>query len=385
MKKSVRPYRLLAAAALFILVNGCSKDDTVNLPVPVVKFSASTDTVKTLVKDSAIIEATETQGLPVIHEWTMVDTILKGPRFAFKAPQEGYYKVEYTATSSDGKIFTKTFTIAASVSARPITGSSSKYISTVYGYLPAPGQFVNEDGLGSADAADGLIGGSDALVSLGAYGGYVIFGFDHSITNKNGHDLAIYGNALMPPWEWSEPGIVMVSRDVNGNGQPDDPWYELAGSEYHHAATRKQYTITYYNPKGTLDVPWKDNLGNTGSVQINPFHDHNYYPLFAANQDSISFSGTVLRNTFGIAPGTSIYINESFPWGYTDSWSSGDDYGNNRYNAFDISWAVNGQGAAVALPYIDFVKVYTAQNNNGNTLLGEISTEIGGAADLNMP
>ena len=26
----------------------------------------------------------------------------------------------------------------------------------------------------------------------------------------------------------AEPGIVFVSKDVNGNGEPDDEWYELA-------------------------------------------------------------------------------------------------------------------------------------------------------------
>jgi hypothetical protein len=36
---------------------------------------------------------------------------------------------------------------------------------------------------------------------------------------------------------------------------------------------------------------------------------HNYYPEFAANLDSISFTGTVIHNTFGLARGTGIYVN----------------------------------------------------------------------------
>ena len=37
----------------------------------------------------------------------------------------------------------------------------------------------------------------------------------------------------------SEPGIVLVSKDTNGNGLADDEWYELAGSEYNSPATTK--------------------------------------------------------------------------------------------------------------------------------------------------
>lgn len=44
-----------------------------------------------------------------------------------------------------------------------------------------------------------------------------------------GYDFAIEGNAFDGS---SEPGIVWVMQDVNGNGLPDDTWYQLKGSEY---------------------------------------------------------------------------------------------------------------------------------------------------------
>lgn len=269
---------------------------------------------------------------------------------------------------------------------RPITDSSSPYISVVYDYQPAPGQFVNES-IGTPQAAQQLIGGTSALLHLGAFGGYVVFGFDHSILNKSGADLAIYGNPVKPPVELSEPGIVMVSQDVNGNGKPDDAWYELAGSEYKAAGTVRNYKVTYYNPGGVADVPWKDNQGGAGKVMINSFHNHAYYPLFAANQDSITFEGTRLKSTFGVMAGTDTHVNTGFAWGYADNWSTDaakDPYATNLYNAMDISWAVNGNGEAVTLQAIDFVKVYTGQQDKGNDTVGEISTEIRGAADLNM-
>ena len=266
---------------------------------------------------------------------------------------------------------------------REVTAASSKFITKVFEYLPAPGQFINES-LGSLAGAQRIIGdvSQTGMISLGGYGGYIVFGFDHSITNRQGYDLAIYGNPLGPTLQWSEPGIVMVSQDSNGNGLPDDQWYELAGSEYNAAGTIKNYEITYTNPNATANVNWTDNQGQSGQVEVNRYHNHNYYPLFAPNQVSTTFKGTLLKSTWG--KNGEIFINNPFAWGYTDSWSTGDNYADNMYNSFDISWAVNSTGQTVNLVTIDFVKVYTGQNEKGNTMLGEISTEVRGAADLNI-
>ncbi|WP_212003592.1 hypothetical protein [Chitinophaga sp. HK235] len=271
--------------------------------------------------------------------------------------------------------------LVSNVTIRPAALTSSPLISKVYTYMPAPGQFINESAYGTIAAAQAVVGSTSNLVSLGGYGGYIVFGFDHSVVNGAGNDLGIYGNPLGPQYQWSEPGIVMVSQDVNGNGIPDDPWYELAGSEYNASGTVKNYRITYYNPHAAgTNVPWKDNLGNSGIVQANSFHTaNNYYPAMAPNQDSITFTGTKLVNT--LVPG-SIITNLAFAWGYSDSYSS--EYPTYGYNTFDISWAVNAGGQSVSLNAIDFVKVYTGQNCNAGPLLGEISTELKGARDLHL-
>jgi hypothetical protein len=179
----------------------------------------------------------------------------------------------------------------------------------------------------------------------------------------------------------------MVSQDENENGQPDDNWYELAGSGYVTPATIRNYKITYYNPKGVSSVGWRDSRGQTGAVEINEFHDHSYYPAFAANQDSLTFEGTLLIPTFGEQDG--IYINWAMGWGYADNYSTDnmdtmDSYQKNQYNSFDLSWAIDKNGTPVTLRAIDFVKVYTGQNSVGSNIMGEVSTEITGAADLNM-
>lgn len=263
--------------------------------------------------------------------------------------------------------------------------TNNRYISKVYAYVPAPGQFINDSTWSTPGAIASITGGTEGHLCLGAYGGYVIFGFDHAVQNSDGADLAIYGNPVQPPTEWSEPGIVMVSRDANGNGLPDDEWYELAGSEYNNATTVKNYTITYYNPKTRADIAWKDNKGGAGVVEINNFHGQsNFYPLFIAAQDSVSFTGTLLKTTFTIQP-PSLYTSVAYTRGYADSWSTGDNYATNRFNSLDIAWAVNSNGTAVNLPEIHFVKVYTGVNDKGSKQTGEISTEIAGAADMHMP
>lgn len=75
------------------------------------------------------------------------------------------------------------------------------------------------------------------MVSLGGFGGYIVVGFDHTIENKSGLcDFRVLGNAFYAngasDYGSSEPGVIQVCYDANGNGLPDDGWYEIAGSSY---------------------------------------------------------------------------------------------------------------------------------------------------------
>ena len=144
-----------------------------------------------------------------------------------------------------------------------VLAQHNPYISKVYEYCPAPGQFVNllpeyEEGDDANDmrlkAEDCLANHEQVMISLGGWGGYVVFGFDHMVPNfKDEYDLKILGNSFFaasnpnpdaPRGGSAEPGVVMVSYDANHNGRPDDPWYELAGSEYHNPSTIHNYTLT---------------------------------------------------------------------------------------------------------------------------------------------
>jgi hypothetical protein len=91
------------------------------------------------------------------------------------------------------------------------------------------------------------------------------------VANVQGErDFAIWGNAYVGN---SEPGIVMVSVDVNGNGLPDDEWYELSGSADTDSIGKVvyDYQVTYTKTP-MQDVPWQDNKGKSGVVARNDFH-----------------------------------------------------------------------------------------------------------------
>jgi hypothetical protein len=286
------------------------------------------------------------------------------------------------------------------------TGTYSKYISNVFDFKPAIGQFINEipeyengDTLTKMlqKAKESLVGGNSTMLTLGGFGGYVVFGFDHTVPNMNGRDFKILGNAFwgndasQPRSGSCEPGIIMVAYDRNKNGKPDDnEWYEIAGSEYFKNTTVKDYSIIYFKPNenkppvpgsefwqtDTEYIKWQDNLGNLGFKTKNTFHVQSYYPMWL-NDTSYSFTGTKLMNNYYDQSGTGSYwVGKSYDFGYADNAPNNDEASN-----IDISWAVDKTGKYVKLPGIDFVKVYTGVNQEAGWL-GEVSTEVAGAYDL---
>ena len=185
----------------------------------------------------------------------------------------------------------------------------------------------------------------------------------------------------------------MVSYDANGNGIPDDPWYELAGSEYNKPQTIKNYEITYYKPDpdktptpdpnrlfltDTSYIKWTSNQGDFGYVARNTFHSQPYYPQWI-NDETLVYNGTKLANNGVDESGTGQnYVQYAYPWGYADNHPN-----DNIRSNFDINWAVDEQGNKVNLPGIHFVKVYTGVNQYCG-LSGETSTEITGAEDFHI-
>ncbi len=276
---------------------------------------------------------------------------------------------------------------------------NAQYISKVLEYKPAPGQLINEVPHGIPSAAKSIVGGVNGLLSLGAFGGYVVFEFSNPVDNHPdnpyGVDFTIFGNASA---FGSEPAIVSVMKDENGNGLADDTWYELAGSNYFFSSTQKEYQVTYTNPNKTVaaNVPWIDNLGGSGIVSANSFHTQAYYPLNDSFPDintlNYTLSGTKIKEDIDRSTPTMV---KSYPqaFGYADNHVRGtapyttpdNPYTiaveNSGGDAFDISWAVDAYGDYIDLDTIHFVKVQNAiQADMG--WLGEVSTEIAGAVDI---
>ena len=184
-------------------------------------------------------------------------------------------------------------------------------------YRPAPGQFINEgfdcQTMEEANAYAEERFNKKLYVSLGSFGGYITVKMPKEIKNRKGYDFGIIGNPFSGS---SEPGIVWVSEDANGNGKADDVWYELKGSML-EARTEQEGGI------------WK---------------------------------------------------NKDFGKGYADNWGSDmakDDNGNYRYNQFDLDDAVDQNGNPVTLERIHFVKVQSAILKNVESI-GEVSTEVVG-------
>ena len=275
----------------------------------------------------------------------------------------------------------------------------------IYEFMPAPGQFVNENYTASSmtEACDYALGRfqQGAYVSLGGFGGYIIAGFDHAVQNDGGYNIEVLGNSFDGS---SEPGIVYVMQDSNGNGLPDDTWYELAGSEFSKGTTNRKYSVTYTKPaSATADIPWTDSDGKSGVIGRNTYHSQNYYPAWALTGaavygraeitgSTIKFTGTRLPDNNKQLSATS-WVNSAFGWGYADNFSlidrlAASDPTNNpkavaQANYFKISNAIDANGNAVSLKYINFVKVQTGVNCRDG-LIGEVSTDVCCIRDYNL-
>ena len=318
----------------------------------------------------------------VVYKWLLDGEEISDEKDLFCVfAKAGNYQLELKAKNGIGET---SKTIAVTINDKTYTNG----ITNVYAFLPAPGQFINVlPGAAVEDtpetmrqkAETALTGGS--MICLGGFGGYVVFGFDHTVINKTGNDFIVVGNASASS---AEPGVIMVSYDANGNGLPDDEWFEIAGSEYNKPATIKNYEITYYKPDSEPAnanepdyIRWTDNQGQSGYLSKNNFHTQTYYPLWMG--DSYTLKGTFMEsNIYDQSGGGTMWVNPAYDWGYADNWANTD-----ARAQIDIDWAVDANGNPVKLKGIDFVKVYTGNRAEGGWL-GEVSTEVSGFTDLNF-
>ena len=352
----------------------------------------------------------------IVYTWQVDDneSTTADASFVFVADKAGSYTLTATATTlQDDKQIAITHEFSITVYNegafyRAKSATSKADWNKVYEYTPAPGQFINELKTGGFDntqtTPEAAIAYAEARmlevdrngnpypnwVSLGGFGGYIVVGFDHSIDNSGDYDLGILGNSFSGS---SEPGIVWVMQDENGNGLPDDTWYELAGSETGKTETIQNYSVTYYRPTGSkMPVQWTDNLGNSGEIDyLTQFHRQDYYYPLWIEEDSYTLTGTCLKaRNYDASGNGSYWVNAEYDWGYADNFSpidrlTGDANANADANAnhFKIANAIDCDCQPIHLNYIDFVKVQVGVNAKSGWL-GEVSTEVFGFYDYNM-
>jgi hypothetical protein len=310
-------------------------------------------------------------GNNAVYEWTVDGVVQAGAVtecFSFKPRTRKTYTV--TVSVRDGEAYAEASTQVRCVDRegtykRPKTANSKAYVTRLIGYYPAPGQFV---GAGQNKTWDPANMGTGWQYSLGAFGGSIVYGFDHSVENTGGYSLKIYGNPLIG---WSEPGTVWVMQDENGNGEADDTWYELAGSETGKPTAKQRYALAYGAGNETVD-----NLGVLAEFPSSTYYGDDYgFPAGSGNYTI--FCGTRLPDKTS-TNGEGIITNEGYAWGYVDNGSS-----EGEYASFRISDAIQADGTPANVQYIDFVRVQTAVFKHAG-ILGEISTETSIAYDYSM-
>ena len=314
--------------------------------------------------------------------------------FVFSSEEVGTHTLEVKATTHINAAIEvcHTFTIEVIESGkyrRERTATSTSVFSHVVEYMPAPGQFIGDlktggftgEELTAEDAANYAEQRlrQNNWVSLGAFGGYIVVAFDHSVENISGADLAITGNSFDGS---SEPGVVWVMQDENGNGLADDTWYELAGSETGKGTTIQEYEVTYYRPTSNgMPVGWIDNNGGSGTIDyLASFHNQpSYYPTWIT-AESYTLRGTRLEaRNYDRSGNGSMWVQPAYDWGYADNASERDCA--DAVNSLDIDNAIDILGRPTKLEYIDFVKVQSAvQSKSG--WIGELSTEVCNIAEI---
>ncbi|MDD3321049.1 MAG: hypothetical protein PHS59_06355 [Paludibacter sp.] len=261
--------------------------------------------------------------------------------------------------------------------------TSSAYLSEVFDYVYAPGQHSKLANESDKNYIVGDPAESEGWLYLGGFGGYVVAGFDHDVTNGAGEDFEIFPLSGASP----EPAVVYVMPDYNKDGYPNETWYELEGNQVDNSM--RNYSVTYF--KATTDssnIKWKDSEGNSGELISgfgNSYSSKWWWP-YSIN-DSITFTGTRLPDSYINNSTTDVpswIVPENlFVWGYAEN-NSGTDYDSDaKANKLDISNAIDENGKAVNLSSIRFIKIQTGVFQQAGQL-NEVSSEITGAKDLRL-
>jgi hypothetical protein len=224
-------------------------------------------------------------------------------------------------------------------------------------------------------------------------------------------DFIVYGNAFDG---FGEAGAAQVSEDGT-------IWYDLAGSLYYrddaNTLTQNNVDVGYKIEDGAIQYKVTASDGKILHDWDTLIDSAGWWPTVAKNYPNVA--GADAARPYASTPVTGVYydpaglitherrtlvdgvtINKRFAFGYADTHANSEsyDYGvaiNPYLNAmgggdgFDLSWAVDENGAPVSLSEVKYVRIYTASvldtekstpENPVFTLggFGDISTEVCG-------
>lgn len=261
-------------------------------------------------------------------------------------------------------------------------------------------------------------GGLSGPVSLGNFGGYIVYKYDEPIfddpNNPYGIDFITFGNSYDPTNEFGEVGQVWVSED-------GVTWYALAGGMHYEDYAHWDYQITY-SKTDDGKTHCEDSLGNTTTFDNYEYPEFAKYPLHSfsdGDEESITLTGI----NFDASTKTNEYGNTLTPFagfGYTDLGTRGtvlpgedasdfltgninhtpseegyeklarniagnpylEKYENDNTqfatvtDGMDLAWAVDENGYPKTFDNgIHYIKIVTASNIS-NAGIGEKSTEV---------
>lgn len=170
-------------------------------------------------------------------------------------------------------------------------------------------------------------------------------------SNPMGLDCIVYSNAFWVGGDMKrkfvEPGLIEISKDVNGNGLPDDDWYVIPGSRNLNRAIFPN-GLTSNNPPvaGIITTSTNEEV-LWGYADMNPT-----MPPYRDN-----------------------YLRPDNPF------TVGIDFGTGGGDAFDIAWAVDVYGNSANIDAFDFLRVSTIPNIL-DPVYGYYTTEIMAVADV---
>jgi hypothetical protein len=226
---------------------------------------------------------------------------------------------------------------------------------------PNPGFETPEKALGEPSGGTVYAADNSSVHSIGrpgaAPGSYITLRFDTPVTddpaNPMGLDAIVYGNTAWtggdPYRKWTEPGLIEISEDVNGNGLADDPWYRIPGSRDLNSGVLPEGMA---NP----DPPLAGNVLNPNTDGTE--YDWGYCELTPTQKKYLD---------------NYVRPDNPFETGLTPRSGGGD--------AFDIAWAVDAAGDPAGITQFDFIRIsaFIAMTNGP---FGYITPEIDAVADV---